>query len=63
MSLWYCPEHGLIGPMACCSSASRAELSEPPLPPAEFRLTDSHPRAIEYPVAASEPREPEVDRG
>ena len=26
MSLWYCTEHGLVGPGACCSKASRVSM-------------------------------------
>jgi len=31
MSLWYCEEHGLVGPEACCGKASvaRIEASNP----------------------------------
>lgn len=26
MSIWYCKNHGLTGPMACCGDAERAEI-------------------------------------
>ena len=28
MSLWYCDEHGLVGPQACCPKASWASLEQ-----------------------------------
>ena len=27
MSLWHCPQHGLTGPIACCSGASLANVA------------------------------------
>jgi hypothetical protein len=29
MSLWYCPKHGLVGPIPCCKSASLARIETP----------------------------------
>ena len=29
MSLWHCPEHGLVGPVACCPKRPRILTPEP----------------------------------
>lgn len=41
MSLWECPSHGRIGPMACCGEAVRVEVA-----PSETILDVTFPWAI-----------------
>lgn len=35
MSIWHCPEHGLVGPMGCCAKASLASFETLPEPTEE----------------------------
>lgn len=50
MSLWHCPEHGLVGPSPCCPKSSRAqvEMAKPPAVVTDLQRLDSRLSAAAY---------------